>query len=333
MQSKGKARITGMGSYLPEKVLTNKDLERIVETSDEWILTRTGIKERRIAASDEFTSDMGAEAAKRALKAANLTPDDVDAIVLATLTPDYMSSSTAALVEHKLGGSRRIAAFDIQAACSGFLYALSIAKAYVESGMFNRVLVVAAEKMSTYVNYKDRSTCILFGDGASAAVVDTVGKGLAIDSITLGADGELAELLFVPAGGVRTPATQQTVADALHTFKMDGKEVFKHAIRRMSSTAKECLERAGLTEQQISWLVPHQANMRIMEAVAKGFDIPADRMFCTVQKYGNTSASSIGIALHELTQEHAIGDGEHILLVAFGAGFTWAGAVLTQVNQ
>lgn len=332
MQKQLKARITGLGSYLPERIMTNKDFEQMVETSDEWIVSRTGIKERRLAAIDEFTSDMGAAAAKKALKAANLTVDDVDAIIVATLTPDFISSSTAAIIEHKLNSKKHVAAFDIQAACSGFLYGLSVAQAYIESGMYKRVLVVASEKMSSYINYKDRSTSILFGDGAGAAVVEGKGAGLAISSINLGASGELVELLYIPAGGVQCPATEKTVADELHYFKMDGKEVFKHAVRRMSAAAKESLEKAGITEKDITWLVPHQANMRIMESVAKGFHIPAEKMYTTVHKYGNTSASSIGIALDELTKEHKVHVGEHILLVAFGAGFTWAGAVLTQVK-
>lgn len=333
MKKPPQARITGMGIYVPQKVLTNKDFETMVDTTDDWIVSRTGIKERRIAAADEYTSDMGAAAAKNALEDAKITIDDIDIILTATMTPDYTSSSAAALIEHKLGAQKELAAVDLQAACSGFLYALSIAKAYVESGMYKRILVIAAEKMSAFVDYKDRGTSILFGDGAGAAIVEGEGKGLSIDAITLGADGELVHLLFIPGGGVRHPPTDETIAAKMHYFKMDGKEVFKHAVRRMNAAANECLEKAGLTASQVSWLVPHQANMRIMDAVAKGFDIPAEKMYKTVHKYGNTSASSIAIALHELTHEHHVKAGEHILLVAFGAGFTWAGAVLTKVNE
>lgn len=330
MQQKTKARITGIGSYLPEKVLSNQDLEKIVDTTDDWILTRTGIKERRIAASNEFTSDMGAAAARKALAASHHSVDDMDAIVVATMTPDYTSSSIAAIIANLLGSEKKIAAFDLQAACSGFLYALSVAKAYVESGMYQRILVVAAEKMSSFVDYQDRSTCVLFGDGAAAVVVERSGDGLAIDSISLGADGSLVDLLYVPGGGVRNPSTANTVEARMHYFKMDGKEVFKHAVRRMSAAAKECLDKAGLAESQVEWLVPHQANMRIMDAIAKGFNISHEKMYKTVHKYGNTSASSIAIALDELIEEQHIEPGHHILLVAFGAGLTWGAIILTK---
>lgn len=325
-----KARIIGMGSYLPERVLTNQDFEKMVDTSDEWIVTRTGIKERRIAANNEFTSDMGTAAAKRALEAAKLTPNDIDLILVATMTPDYISTCTGALIKTQLG-SERAAAVDMQAACSGFLYVLSMAKAYIESGMYKKILIIASEKMSTYVDYTDRSTAILFGDGAGAAVVADEGPGFAIDGICLGADGECADIVIVPGGGVRHPMTPQMLSDRLNFFKMEGKEVFKHAVRRMSAAAKECLEKVGLNESQISWIVPHQANMRIIDAIAKGFDIPLERTYKTVQKYGNTSASSIIIALDELTREHEIQPDEHLLLVAFGAGLTWGAAILTKI--
>lgn len=326
-----KARIVGMGSYLPKKVLSNKDFEKMVETTDEWIVSRTGIEERRIAEETEFTSDMGLEAAKKALEAAKIQADAIDLIICATMTPDYISSSSAALIQDRLGASRA-GAVDMQAACTGFLYVLATAKAFVESGMYRTVLIVASEKMSTYVDYTDRGTSILFGDGAAAAVVSSIGKGLAIENVCLGSDGSLAQLVIVPGGGVRHPPTHASVDAGLHYFKMDGKEVFKHAVRRMSQSARESLGKAGIVEQQISWLVPHQANLRIMDAIAKGFDIPADRMYKTVQKYGNTSASSLAIALDELTREHKIQKGEHILLVAFGAGLTWGASVLTQID-
>lgn len=332
MNETKKARIIGMGSYLPEHVMTNQDFEKMIETTDEWIVSRTGIKERRIARKDEFTSDMGREAAKKALVAAQISPEDVDFVLVATMTPDYISSSAAALIQSAIG-AHNAGALDVQAACTGFIYALSIGKAYVESGMYRNILVVASEKMSTYVDYTDRSTCILFGDGASAAVVSSEGGGLAIDTVSLGSDGSLAELVIVPGGGVRHPPSQESLAAGLHYFKMDGKEVFKHAVRRMTAAAKECLDRVGLSKEQISWLVPHQANMRIMDAIAKNFNLPAEKMYKTVQKYGNTSASSVAIALDELTQEHRITVGEHVLLVAFGAGLTWGAAVLTQVQE
>lgn len=331
MGSKPKARIIGMGSYLPEKILSNKDFEQMIETTDEWIVSRTGIKERRIAAKNEYTSDMGTAAAKIALKNSGVKAADLDLILTATMTPDYLSSSTAAIIQNQLG-AEHAGAFDLQAACTGFLYALATAKAYIESGMYERILLVASEKMSTFVNYKDRSTSILFGDGAAAAVVTASGAGLAINNVCLGSDGELVQLITIPAGGVRRPPSAETIADGLHYFHMEGKEVFKHAVRRMSAAARESLSKAGLTESDISWLVPHQANMRIMDAIAKGFNIPHDKMYKTVHKYGNTSASSIAIALEELTQAHEIKKGEHILLAAFGAGLTWGASVLTKVT-
>ena len=325
-----KARIIALGVSLPERVLTNQDLEKIVDTSDEWITSRTGIKERRIAAPDEFTSTMGTAAAKQALSKAGMDAADIDFIMVATLTPDYIANNTGALIQAQLGAPN-IGAIDVQAACSGFIYAISMAKAYVESGMYRNVLVVASEKMSTYVDYEDRGTSILFGDGAAAAIVSGAGEGLSIDAVTLGADGALAEIVYIPAGGVRYPATSETLANKMHTFKMQGKEVFKQAVRWMNAAAKECMAKLNLTDENISWIVPHQANLRIMDAVAKNFNVPADRLYKTVHKYGNTSSSSIPLALEELMGEHKLAEGEHILLVAFGAGLTWGAAVLTKV--
>lgn len=333
MQNPAKARIVGMGSYLPEKILTNEDLEKLVNTSDDWITTRTGIKERRIAGPNEFTSDMGLAAAKNALENARIPANQVDLILVATMTPDYISTCTGALIQAGLPGAEKAAAVDIQAACSGFLYALSMAKAYIDSGMYTCVLLVASEKMSTYVDYTDRGTCVLFGDGAAAAVVCDQGEGLLVDTITLGADGVPAQIVIVPGGGVCHPPSADSIAKGLHYFKMDGKEVFKHAVRRMTAVIHECLDKMHLTIQEISWLVPHQANMRIMDTIAKGFNLPAERMYRTVQKYGNTSASSIAIALHELIAEHPIDTQARILLVAFGAGLTWGAAILTKVSK
>ncbi len=326
-----KARIVGMGAYLPKRIFKNEEFESMVETSDEWIVTRTGIKERRVAADNEFTSDMGFQAAKEALEKAKMTASEIDLIIMATMSPDYISSSSAAIVQSLLD-IPNTPAFDIQAACSGFLYALSTAKAYVESGMYKNILVICSEKMSTYIDYSDRTTCILFGDGAGAAVVSNKGEGLAIDTIAVGADGKGASLISIPAGGVRSPATPQTVAEKMHYIRMEGKEVFKFAVRQMMASAKKCLEDAGLTEGDVRWLVPHQANIRIMEAILKGFEIPNERMYQTIHKYGNTSASSIPIALSELTSNHSLLPNEHILLVAFGAGFTWGAAILTKIE-
>ncbi len=300
----------------------------MVETSDEWIVSRTGMKERRIAKDDEFTSDMGIKAAQAAMADAGVGPDQIDFILVATLTPDYFFPSTACLIQSAIG-AKKAASADIQAACTGFLYLLSMAKSLVESGAYKNVLIIAAEKLSSITNYKDRSTCILFGDGAAACVISSEGKGLCIESIQLGADGDQADLIIMPAGGCRKPATSETVANGGHFIKMSGNEVFKHAVRRMETACKECLEAAGLTETEITWLIPHQANMRIIDAIAKRFEhLPPERIFKTVQKYGNTSASSVGIALDELLKAGTLNQGEKILLTAFGAGLTWGASVL-----
>lgn len=325
-----KARIVGTGSYLPERVLSNRDLEQMVDTSDEWIVSRTGIRERRLAAPDEMTSDMGFEAARRAIADARIEVEEIDLILMATMTSDYICPSTSALIQHRLGAVRA-AALDLQAACTGYLYALSMAKAYIEAGMYRTILVIAAEKMSAFIDYKDRNTCVLFGDGAGAAVVCNEGEGLVLDSVCLGTDGSLAELILVPGGGAKHPATAETVEKNMHKLRLVGKEVFKHAVRRMSAAVKECLAGAGLNEHQIGWLIPHQANDRIMEALSKSFEIPDDRVYKTVQKYGNTSASSIAIALDELLREKKLHSGEHLVLVAFGGGLTWGAALLTKM--
>lgn len=323
------ARIIGTGSYVPEKVLSNQDLEKMVDTTDEWIVSRTGMKERRLAEAEEYTSDMGYKAAKDALQAAHVEAADVDLILFATITPDHIFPSTACLIGARLGAGNA-AALDIQAACSGYLYALSIAKAFIESGVYRTILVVASEKLSSIVDYTDRNTCVLFGDGASACVVSSSSslQGLRIQEISLGADGDLASLLILPAGGAKMPASHDTVASGLHFLQMEGKEVFKHAVRRMESACLTCLEKAGVEQKEISWLVPHQANIRIIEALAKRFSVPMDRVYMTIHKYGNTSASSIGIALDELLQERPLQSKEHVLLTAFGAGLTWGAALL-----
>lgn len=328
-----KARIIGTGSYVPERVLTNRDLEKMVETSDEWIVTRTGMKERRIAKSDEFTSDMGYEAAVKAIQKSGIEPSEIDLILVATLTPDYVFPSTACLLQARLKATKA-AAVDVQAACTGYIYCIAMAKSFVESGLYRNVLIVASEKLSSIVNYADRNTCVLFGDGASACVVSSNASkpGLVVREVCLGSDGEQAQLLVLPAGGSRMPATQETVSANLHYLKMEGKDVFKHAVRRMESSSKECLDKVGLTEKDLSWLVPHQANIRIIEAIAKRFEVPMERVFMTIEKYGNTSASSLGIALDELLEQKEIVVGDNILLTAFGAGLTWGSSILTKDN-
>ena len=326
-----KARIIGMGSFLPEKILSNFDLEKMVETTDEWIQSRTGIKERRIAEKEEGSSDLGYRAALKAIEQSNLSVNDIDLIITATISPDYVMPSTAAVIQSKLKAVNA-AAMDVSAACTGFIYAISTAKAYIESGMYKNVLVVATEKLSSVVDYEDRNTCVLFGDGASAAVVSGKGVGFLIDAISLGSDGDLVDLLIIPGGGSKLPASKETVAKKLHYLKMDGKEVFKHAVRRMSAAAKSCIEKAGLTEDKIAYLVPHQANIRIIEAIAKGFTLPSEKVYKTLHKYGNTSASSVAIALDEMIREKDIQVGDNILLIAFGAGLTWGSAIIRKVN-
>lgn len=323
------ARIIGLGSYLPKAILTNQDLEKKVETSDEWIVTRTGISERRIASKEEFTSTMAIEAAKKAMEEAKITSEEIDAIIVTTITPDYIFPSTAAIVQNALSATNA-AAFDLQAACTGFLYGLAVAKSFIVSGVFQNILLISAEKLSSIVDFEDRNTCVLFGDGAAACIVSANNRGLRIGESCLGADGSLAELLIQPAGGSRFPACKESIEQRKHFIHMEGKEVFKHAVRRMESAAKICLEKAGLAEEAIDWLVPHQANKRIIDAIAKRFALPEERVFVTVHKYGNTSASAVAIALDELTREKEVKQGENILLVAFGAGFTWGGTLLTK---
>lgn len=322
-----KAHIIGLGSYLPKGGLTNHDLEKIVDTTDEWIVTRTGMKERRIASSQEYASTMGIEAAKRALVAAKIEPDQVDAILVATMSPDYISPSTSALIQAALG-AKRAAAMDIQAACTGYLYGLSLAKAYIESGMYKTILLIATEKMSSFLDYQDRTTCVLFGDGASAAVISHKGPGLSIGTICLGADGCVSDLFIIPGGGNRNPASQDTVSQRMHYIKMNGRELFKHAVRRMAAAAQECLEQAGVSDKDISWMIPHQANVRIIDATAKALQIPMEKVYKNLHKYGNTSAASVAIALDELTKEHEIASGDQLLLVAFGSGLTWGATLL-----
>lgn len=327
-----KARVIGVGSYLPERILTNADLEKMVETTDEWIVSRTGMKERRIAREDEYTSDMGVAAAKVALKEANCDIKDIDLILFATLTPDYIFPSTAALLQKHLGATHA-AVFDLQAACTGYIYGLSIAKAFIESNIYKNILLVASEKLSSIVNYKDRNTCVLFGDGAAACVISNKGPGFYIQHPILGADGEQAELLMLPAGGSRQPASKTTIDEGLHYILMEGKEVFKHAVRRMESAAEACLKASHLEESQINWMIPHQANERIIDTIAKRFNCPLERVYKTVHKYGNTSASSVGIALFDLIKEHPIQEGDNLLLVAFGAGLTWGATILTKIGR
>lgn len=331
MSKNRKSRLVATGSYMPERILSNEDLEKMVDTSDEWITTRTGIKERRLAHKDQHPSTMGAEAARRTLSAAGIDPNEVDLILVATMTPDHLCPSTAALIQQMIGATNA-AAVDFQAACSGFLYGLSMAKAFIEAGMYKKILLIATEKMSSFVDYTDRNTCILFGDGAAAALICDEGAGFAIDHINLGSDGSVAELFLIPAGGSKEGSTEETIAGKRHYIRMQGKEIFRHAVRRMEEAAKNCLKEMNIGIDQISWLVPHQANIRIIESLGEKLNFPSEKIYLTLPKYGNTSASTVAIALHELQAEHTFNEGEHLLLVAFGAGLTWGVSLLTKVN-
>lgn len=320
--------ITGTGSYTPERVMTNADLEQMVDTNDEWIRSRTGIEERRIAADDEATSDMALAAARSAVDAAGLDPGDVDAILVGTCSPDMWFPSTATIVQHKLGAKRAFA-MDLSAACSGFIYALEIGRNLLESGRHRHVLVIGAEKMSSLVDWRDRSTCILFGDGAGAAVLSRVEDGSGgLGPCELGSNGALGHLLQIPSGGSRRPVSSEVLAERSHTIEMAGQEVFKHAVVSMTRTAKRLLKEAGWSGEDLALVIPHQANHRILEAIRGRVGVDKEKVFVNVQKYGNTSAASIGIALDEAVREGKLRTGDKVMLLAFGAGFTWGGLLL-----
>ena len=327
MSQKIYAAIAGVGHYAPEKVLTNADLEKMVDTSDEWIRTRTGIRERRIAAENETTSTMGLAAARRALENAGVAPEDVDAIYVATCTPDMVFPSTACLVQAALGASRAYG-FDLSSACAGFLMALDAAAAAIESGRIRNALVIGTEKLSAVTDWTSRNTCVLFGDGAGAALLKASDRP-GIRSSLLGVDGNLADFLSIPAGGCKLPASEATVRDHLHTIHMAGRETFKIAVNTMLGAAQEAIARAGLTVADIDCMVPHQANMRIVEAVAKRLgEGVMGKVFLNLDRYGNTSAASIPLALSEAVAAGKIQSGDKILMVAFGGGLSWGGTVV-----
>lgn len=319
--------IAGVGAYVPARVLTNADLEKTVDTSDEWITSRTGIKERRIAAKDEFTSDLATKAAQRAMRAAGVTGEQIDLIIVATITPDMVFPSTACLVQQKIG-ARRAAAFDLEAACSGFIYGLEIAQQFIMSRTYDTVLVIGAEKLSSIVDWQDRNTCVLFGDGAGAAVLQSRSTTHGLLTAVMGADGGKAELLHMPGGGSRCPATADSVASRLHYLRMEGKETFKHAVQAMMSAAQEALRRCELDITQIKCIIPHQANRRIIDAVGERLGATPGQLFVNLDRYGNTSAASVAIALDEAVSTGRIQRGDLVLLVVFGAGLTWGAAVI-----
>lgn len=327
MTEQNRAGILGIGVYVPEKVLTNDDLERMVDTNDEWIRSRSGIRERHIAAPEEATSDLALQAARNALADAGLKPEDIDLIIVATNTPDTLFPATACLVQDKLG-ARKAGAFDLLAGCTGFIYALSVGTQFISAGACKHVLVVGAETLSRIINWEDRNTCVLFGDAAGAVVLGPAPAGRGILSSMLGSDGSGGPLLDLPAGGSRLPATSETVDKKLHFLHMNGREVFKFAVKAIEDGTLEALAAAGLKKEDVNFLIPHQANIRIIEAATKRLGISLDNVQINVDRYGNTSTASVPLALYEAVREGRIKDGDNIVLVAFGAGLTWAAAVM-----
>lgn len=321
-----KAGIVGVGSYVPKNIISNFDLEKIMDTSDEWIKTRTGIRERRIVDENEATSDLATKAALNAIKDANLTPEDIDLIIVATITPDMIFPSTACLVQANIKATKA-ACFDLEAACSGFIYGITVAKQFIESDAYKHVLVIGAEALSRILDYEDRSTAILFGDGAGAVVMGPVSEG-GVLSTSLGSDGNGKDYLNIPAGGSKTPASEDSIKNRLHFIKMAGNDVFKFAVRIMQDASVECIESANLEIQDIDYLIPHQANIRIIEASAKRLKLSMDKVYVNLDKYGNMSAASIPVALDEAYREGKIKKGDNIVLVGFGGGLTWGASVV-----
>ena len=326
-QPKRTVSIIGTGSYVPEKVLTNADLEKLVETSDEWITSRTGIKERRIAAEGENTSDLAAKAALAAMDNAGITADEIDLILVATITPDMFFPSTACFVQTKIG-AKNAACFDVSAACSGFLYAIEIAQQFITSNTYDTVLVIGAEKLSSIVDWTDRNTCVLFGDGAGAAILRHRGGGHGVISTYMGSNGELADILQIPGGASRFPVTKDNADQRLNCIKMNGKETYKHAVTSMLDAANRALADANIKPADLACIIPHQANLRIIEAIASRMDVPMERFVINLDRYGNTSAAAVAIALDEANRTDRMKEGDYILLVVFGGGLTWASSVI-----
>jgi 3-oxoacyl-[acyl-carrier-protein] synthase-3 len=319
--------ITGTGSYVPEKILSNADLEHMVETSDEWIRTRTGIRERRIAAPEQTTSDMAAEAAKAALENAGVPASEVDLIIVATVTPDMFFPSTACFVQTKIGATRAVC-FDVSAACAGFLYAVEVARQFVAAGTAATALVIGAEKLSTIVDWRDRNTCVLFGDGAGAAILQHRPGARGILATHMGSDGSYADILQIPGGGCRYPVTAENAHERLNSIKMNGKETYKQAVTAMLSSAHAVLEKSGLRAEDLACVIPHQANARIIEAIADRMGLSLEKFMINLDRFGNTSAAAVAIALDEAHRTGRMRRGEHVLLVVFGGGLTWAGSVV-----
>ena len=319
--------IIGTGSYVPEKILTNADLSRIVDTSDEWITTRTGIKERRVAAKDEDTSDMATKAALKAIEQAKISPKEIDLILVATATPDMLFPATACFVQKKIGANDA-ACLDISAACAGFLFGVEIAQQFITSHTYDTVLVIGADKLTSITNWTDRNTCVLFGDGAGAAILAHRGGSHGVISTYIGSDGRYSDILFMPGGGSRCPITRDNVDHNLATIHMTGKEVYKQAVTAMLSAAKKALDEAGLSISDIACIIPHQANLRIIEAIADRLGAPLEKFMVNLDRYGNTSAAAVAIALDEANRSGRIKPGDYVLMVVFGGGLTWAGTVI-----
>lgn len=326
------AYITGTGHFAPEPILTNEDLEKMVDTTDEWITTRTGIKQRHIAPDDMANSDMSVEAARRAMENAGWRPEDVQAVILGTVTPDFSFPNTAALVAHRLGLGN-VPCYDFEAGCSGFIYGLIQAKAYIESGMLDRILVIGAEKLSSITNWEDRNTCVLFGDGAGAACVGNAGPGGLLGGIHWGADGSIGHLLDLPASGTRMPVTHEAIDQKLNTIHMSGGEIMKSAVRAMRDSALKALAEEGLTYKDVDLLISHQANVRIIESTARVLRLEWKDVYVNIDQYGNTSSASIPIALDEALRNGTIKPGFTVVLAAFGAGLTWGGMVVRWTDE
>lgn len=325
-ESRRRIKISGSGFYVPDKILTNADLEKIVETTDEWIVSRSGIRERHVLSDDQATSDLAIEASRRALKNARLEVKDIDIIMVATNTADTVFPATACWVQKGLKAPH-IAAFDLQAGCTGFLYGMIVAESLILNGTAKRILLVGADALTRITNWEDRSTCVLFGDGAGAFVLEESGDESGMLSYFWGADGSLAELLSMPGGGSRIPASHETVEKRLHYLQMKGNEVFKHAVKRMGDAADQALKRAGLTKEDIAYLIPHQANSRIIDATGERAGVPKEKVFSNIERYGNISVASIPVCVHELMEGGKLKKGDILVLDAFGAGFTWAAVV------
>ncbi|WDH85077.1 ketoacyl-ACP synthase III [Paenibacillus urinalis] len=319
--------VIGTGKYVPEKILTNHDMEKMMDTNDEWIVSRTGIRERHIAAPDEATSDLAYEAAKAAAASAGISPSDIELIIVATITPDSAFPSTACILQDKLG-AKGAAAFDLSAACSGFVYGLATATSFIQSGMYNNALVIGVDCLSRITDYSDRNTAVLFGDGAGAVILGEVPEGRGFKSFDLGAEGAGGPLLNIQAGGSRLPASETTLANKQHYIYMNGREVFKFAVRVMGTATIDVLDKAGLTKEDVDLFIPHQANIRIIQSAMQRLELPEDKVVINVDKYANTSAASIPLALVEAAEEGRMKAGDTILMVGFGGGLTWGASVL-----